>query len=45
MTPELAYLLAAGDDVAHRVRARLADMERRELEIDETIAAINADRP
>jgi hypothetical protein len=45
MTPELADLLAAFDDVATRVRARLADMERREAEIDETIATINADQP
>jgi hypothetical protein len=45
MTPELADLLAAFDDAATRVRARLADMERREAEIDETIATINADQP
>jgi hypothetical protein len=45
MMPELADLLAAFDEVASRVRVRLADMERRELEIDETIATINADQP
>jgi hypothetical protein len=45
MTPELADLLAAFDDVAARVRARLADMERREAEIAQTIATINAGHP
>lgn len=45
MTPELADLLAAFDDVATRVQARLADMERREAEIEDTVAAINADQP
>ena len=45
MMPELADLLAAFDEVATRVRARLADMERRELEIAETVATINADQP
>jgi hypothetical protein len=45
MTPELADLLAAFDDVANRVRSRLADMERREAEIAHAIATINADRP
>jgi hypothetical protein len=45
MTPELADLLSAFDDVATRVQARLADMERREAEIAQTIATINADRP
>jgi hypothetical protein len=45
MTPELADLFAAFDDVANRVRSRLADMERREAEIAQTIATINADQP
>jgi hypothetical protein len=45
MTPELADLLSAFDDVATRVQARLADMERREAEIAQTIATINADQP
>jgi hypothetical protein len=45
MTPELADLLAAFDDVATRVQVRLADMERRDAEIAQTIATINADQP
>jgi hypothetical protein len=45
MTPELADLLAAFDDAANRAQARLADMERREAEIAQTIATIDADQP